>query len=31
MKSQFVTYEIALALKELRFDEKCLGYYLRKK
>lgn len=27
MKDQFVTYEIALALKELGFDEECLGYY----
>jgi len=27
MKKQFVTYEIAKSLKELGFDEKCLGYY----
>ena len=27
MKEQFVTYEIALKLKELGFDEDCLGYY----
>ena len=27
MKKQFVTYEIALKLKELGFDEECLGYY----
>jgi len=27
MKSQFVNYEIALALKELGFDEECLRYY----
>ena len=28
MKEQFVTYEIALKLKELGFEEKCLaGYY----
>ena len=27
MKEQFVTYEIALALKELGFDEECFGYY----
>jgi hypothetical protein len=27
MKEQFVTYEIALKLKELGFDEECLGYY----
>ena len=27
MKEQFVTYEIALKLKELGFDEKCFGYY----
>jgi hypothetical protein len=27
MKNQFSTYEIALALKELGFDKKCLGYY----
>jgi hypothetical protein len=27
MKEQFVTYEQALALKELGFDEPCLAYY----
>jgi len=27
MKDQFVTYEIALKLKELGFDEGCFGYY----
>jgi hypothetical protein len=27
MKNEFVTYEQALALKELGFDEPCLGYY----
>jgi hypothetical protein len=27
MKNQFVTYEIALALKELGFDEECFGYW----
>ena len=27
MKEQFVTYEIALSLKELGFNEKCLGYF----
>lgn len=27
MKKQFVTYEIALKLKELGFDEPCFGYY----
>jgi len=27
MKEQFATYEIALKLKELGFDEKCLAYY----
>jgi len=27
MESLFVLYEIALALKELGFDEPCLGYY----
>ena len=27
MKKQFVTYEIALKLKELGFDEECFGYY----
>jgi predicted 3-demethylubiquinone-9 3-methyltransferase (glyoxalase superfamily) len=27
MKQEFVTYEQALALKELGFDEPCFGYY----
>ena len=27
MKNEFVTYEQALALKELGFDEPCFGYY----
>lgn len=27
MKEQFVTYEIALKLKELGFDEPCFGWY----
>ena len=27
MKKQFVTYEIALKLKELGFNEECFGYY----
>lgn len=27
MKKEFVTYEIALKLKELGFDEVCFGYY----
>jgi hypothetical protein len=27
MKKEFVTYEQALALKELGFDEKCYGHY----
>ena len=27
MGKEFVTYEIALELKELGFDEPCLGYY----
>lgn len=27
IKEQFVTYEIALALKELGFDEPCIGFY----
>ena len=30
MKDQFVTYEIALALKELGFKEKCLTAYTNK-
>jgi hypothetical protein len=28
MKNEFVTYEVALALKELGFDEECFGYYV---
>ena len=27
MEEQFVTYEIALKLKELGFNEECFGYY----
>ena len=27
MEKEFVTYEIALALKELGFDEPCLAYF----
>ena len=27
MEKEFVTHEIALALKELGFDEECLGWY----
>lgn len=27
MKEQFVPYDIALKLKELGFDEECLGYF----
>ena len=27
IKDQFVTYEIALAMKELGFDEPCLARY----
>jgi GT2 family glycosyltransferase len=27
MDKEFVTYEVALALKELGFDEPCLAYY----
>ena len=27
MSNQFTTYEIALALKELGFDEECIGFY----
>lgn len=30
IKNQFVTYEIALKLKELGFDEPCLAYYSNK-
>lgn len=28
MNKEFVTYEQALVLKELGFDEECLGYYI---
>lgn len=28
MQKQFVTYEISLKLKDLSFDEKCLGCYV---
>jgi hypothetical protein len=28
MEKEFVTYEQALALKELGFDEECFGYYV---
>ena len=28
MKKQFATYEIALAVKELGFDEPCLGRFV---
>ena len=27
MKEQFIPYELALKLKELGFDEECIGYY----
>ena len=27
MRNEFIPYEEALALKELGFEEKCLGYY----
>jgi hypothetical protein len=30
MKKEFCTYEQALALKELGFDERCFGYYADK-
>ena len=30
MKEQFVTYEIALKLKELGFDEPCIAYYFNR-
>ena len=30
MEKEFVPYELALALKELGFDEPCLGYYVGK-
>ena len=29
MEEQFVTYEIALKLKELEFDEFCFAHYYR--
>ena len=28
MEKEFVTYEIALELKQLGFDEPCFGYYV---
>ena len=31
MKEQFVTYEIALALKELGFDEECFAIFYQEK
>ena len=31
MDKEFVTYEQALALKELGFDEPCIGYYYNNK
>ena len=31
MKKEFVTYEQAVALKELGFDEPCIGYYYNNK
>ena len=31
MKEQFVTYEIALKLKELGFDEKCFAWFAENK
>ena len=31
MKKQFVTYEIALKLKELGFDKKCLAWFAENK
>jgi len=30
MKEQFVTYEIALAVKELGFDEECIAFWFNK-
>lgn len=27
MKNQFATYEISLSLRELKFEEPCLGYF----
>jgi hypothetical protein len=29
MKKEFVTYEIALALKELKFDEPCFAHFVK--
>jgi len=29
MKNEFIPYEIALALKELGFNESCLGFYYK--
>jgi hypothetical protein len=29
MENEFIPYEQALALKELGFDEKCLGYFTK--
>ncbi len=31
MKNEFVTYKQVLALKELGFDEPCIGYYYNEK
>jgi hypothetical protein len=31
MNNEFVPYDIALAMKELGFDEKCYGYYTEHK
>lgn len=31
MKNEFITYEQAVSLKELGFDEPCFGYYLKGK
>ena len=31
MEKEFVPYEIALALKELGFDEPCFGFYFKEK
>ena len=31
MEKQFVPYELALKLKELGFDELCLGFYIKDK
>ena len=30
MEKEFISYEQALALKELGFDEECLGWYVSK-